>query len=174
MDGKQHSKIYLTVKDITLIAMLSAILFIQEEALTFIPNIQLTIFLIVLYSKKLKFYKTTIIVACHVVLDNIFMGSFNLFYTPTMFIGWMFLPIFIKLFCKKIENPFLLGLVGALGGFVYSWMYILPNYFIYNINPLIYLSTDYIFELILAGCGFITVLLLYKPCAKLFDLLKIN
>ena len=33
------------VKDITIIAILAAILFVQEQALSFLPNIQLTVFL---------------------------------------------------------------------------------------------------------------------------------
>ena len=42
------------VKDITIIAAFAAILFIQEQALSFLPNIQLTVFLLVLYSKVFK------------------------------------------------------------------------------------------------------------------------
>ena len=150
--------------------MLATILFVQEEALTGIPNIQLTIFLILLYSKKLGWYKTSIIVCIHVLLDNLVMGSFNLLYTPAMFIGWMFIPTFITLFCKKVENPFLLGLVGALSGFVYSWIFIIPRVFIYKINVLAYLISDIPFEITLALCGCITTWILYKPCSKLFDL----
>ena len=98
MAGKQNKKSWITVRDITDIAVLACILFIQEELLTFLPNIQLTIFLLILYSKKLGFIRTSIIVAIHVILDNLVMGSFNLVYTPAMFIGWMTIPILICLF----------------------------------------------------------------------------
>ena len=74
-------------KDLTLIALLATIIFVQEQMLAFLPNIQLTVFLLVLYSKKIGFIRTSIICLIHVVLDNMVMGSFNVFYMPFMFVG---------------------------------------------------------------------------------------
>ena len=68
-------KTNLSAKDIAVIAILAVVLFIQEEVLTFLPNVQLTVFLIVLYTKKLGFKKTTIIILIHVILDNLVMGA---------------------------------------------------------------------------------------------------
>ena len=104
MDGNNKK---FSVRDIALIAILSTILFVQEQVLTFLPNIRLTVFLLVLYSKKLGFIRTTIIVIIHVLLDNLFMGSMNLVYTPAMFVGWMLIPIIICTLFKKTESPFL-------------------------------------------------------------------
>lgn len=174
MDGRANNKIIITTKDIAFIAMCAAILFIQEELLTFIPNVQLTIFLLVLFSKKLGFFRTTIIVIIHVLLDNLVMGSLNLFYTPAMFIGWMFIPIVISCFCKNIENPILLGVFGCICAFLYCWTFIVPNVVLYKIDPVAYLLSDIIFELILAACGFITTAILYSPCSNLFDRLGIT
>ena len=47
-----RKKTFETIKDLIILALLATILYVQEEVLTFLPNIQLTIFLIVLYSKK--------------------------------------------------------------------------------------------------------------------------
>ena len=104
MDGRQNNKVILTVKDMALIAMFAAILFIQEEALTFIPNVQLTVFLLVFYSKRLGFIRTTLIIIIHVILDNLVMGSFSVIWTPAMFVGWMLIPIVICTIFRKIEN----------------------------------------------------------------------
>ena len=52
----------ITIRDITIIVVLTAILFVQEAILSFIPNFQLTVFLVILYSKKLGTLKTTIII----------------------------------------------------------------------------------------------------------------
>ena len=41
----------LSTKDIVLIGAFAAVLLIQKELLAFIPNVSLTVFLIVLYSK---------------------------------------------------------------------------------------------------------------------------
>ena len=47
-------------RSITLIALFIALIFIQEQLLSFIPNIQLTFFLIILFSKKTKAYRINI------------------------------------------------------------------------------------------------------------------
>ena len=168
MDGK-NSKFALTVKDITMIALLAAILFVQEEAFAFIPNVQFTVFFLVLYSKKLGFFRTSIIVSIHVILDNLVMGSFSLLYTPAMFVGWMFIPILFCTVFKKTEIPVILAIGALLCGFLYSWTFVVPNVIVYSMNPLVYLASDVLFEIILSACGFLTVLLLYKPVAKIFD-----
>ena len=77
--AESRKKTSFTVHDISLIALFAAVLFIQEELLTFIPNVQLTIFINIVF-KKVWFLKTTIITIIHVVLDNLVMGSFNVIY----------------------------------------------------------------------------------------------
>ena len=127
------------VYDIALIASLTAILFVQEQLLSSIPGVQLTIFLLVLFSKKLGFIRSALIVVVHVVLDNIYMNSFSLFYTPAMLVGWLIIPITICSIFKKVESSFCLGLLGVLYAFIYCWLFIIPNYFILNIGPIEYL-----------------------------------
>ena len=56
-------------KDIVFIAACISIVFVQEQILSFLPNIQLTVLLLVLFSKKLGFIKTTIFVFIHSLLD---------------------------------------------------------------------------------------------------------
>lgn len=167
-----RKKTSFTVHDISLIALFAAVLFIQEELLTFIPNVQLTIFLLILYSKKFGFLKTTIITIIHVVLDNLVMGSFNVIYFPSMLIGWMIIPIVTCTLIRKIDAPVILAIAGGIFAFTYSWSFILPNFIVYHINPIAYLVSDLLFEGILAVCGFVSTLILYKPCSNLFDKLQ--
>ena len=68
----------MSVKRIVRIAILASILFVQEFALSFIPNIQLTQCLIAIYYYSLGLVDTLFIVTIHVFLDNLTMGSFNL------------------------------------------------------------------------------------------------
>ena len=74
MDGNRLIK---STKDITIIAVMTTILFVQEQLLASLPGIQLTVFLIVLFSKKLGLAKTSIIIVLHVLLDNFYMSSFS-------------------------------------------------------------------------------------------------
>ena len=159
----------ITIKDITLIALLTTILFVQEQLLSILPNIQLTVFLLVLYSKKLGFIKTTIICFIHVLLDNLIMGSFNVIYMPFMFIGWMIIPISLNTIFKKVNSNILLAFLGLLFSFLYCWIYIIPNTLILEVSFISYLVADILWEVLLSTSSFLTILLLYEPCSNLFD-----
>ena len=154
-------------KDITIIAVFSAILFVQELALSFIPNVQLTVFLLVLYSKVFGFKKTTIIILIHTILDNLVMGSLNLIYFPFMLIGWLIIPIVTTTILKKTNNIIVLAIFGVIFSLTYCWIFMIPNVLFYEINVLVYLSTDIVFEIVLAISSFLTILWLYYPCSKL-------
>lgn len=155
------------VQDITIIAAFTAILFIQEQALSFLPNIQLTVFLLVLYSKVFKLWKVLIMIVIHVLLDNLFMGSFSIYYFPFMLIGWLVIPLVINIFFKNNENPIILAIVGFCCSFIYCWMFALPQVLFTETNLIVYLTADFLFEVILAISSFLTILWLFKPCYKI-------
>lgn len=155
------------VKDITIIAILAAILFVQEQALSFLPNIQLTVFLLVLYSKVFKLWKVLLIIFIHVLLDNLFMGSISIYYLPFMFLGWSTVPIVINVFFKDNDNPIILAIVGFGCSFIYCWMFAIPQVLFTETSLIAYLAADVLFEVILAVSSFITILWLFKPCYKI-------
>ena len=157
----------LTVKNITTISVFTTLLFVQEQALTFLPNFQLTVFFLVLYSKTLGLKKTMIIITIHVILDNIFMGSFNIIFVPFMFIGWILIPIVLETFCKNIEDNIGLALISIPLSLIYCWLFIIPNIIVYNIKPMVYLMADIVWEIILVTSSFLSILLLYDPCSKI-------
>lgn len=168
MDG---NKVLKSTKDIAIIAVMTAILFIQEQLLTSLPGIQLTVFLLILFSKKFGLGKTLVIVVLYVTLDNLYMSSFSLMYTPTMLVGWLIIPLTLCIIFKKVESPIILGVFGIIYSFIYSWLYIIPNYLIIHIDPIAYLISDIIFEIILALCSFASIVLLYRPCSKFMDMM---
>ena len=168
MAGRSN-RFTLTVRDITLIALLAVILFVQEEALTFIPGLQFTVFLLIFYSKKLGLWRTSIIVLVHVFLDNLVMGSFSLIYTPFMFIGWIIIPLTMCTLFKRVENSIVLGLLGALYSFIYCWLFFIPDCAIYGIGLIPKFLSDVLFEVLMAVMSFLSLLLLYKPLSKILD-----
>ena len=159
----------LSIKQLTLIALLAVILFVQEEVLTFLPNIQLTIFLLVLYGKKLSLKENVLIIVIHVLLDNLVMGSFNMLYMPFMLIGWLVIPISLHTIFKEVNDTIPLAFLGILFSLIYSWLYIIPNVLVLHVNFTHYLMADILFEVVLAGSSFLSILLLYEPCSKVFD-----
>ena len=157
------------VRDITLIAIFTALLFIQEQILSFIPNVQLTFFLLILYSKKLKFINSFIICFIYVLLDNLLTISSYPIFIPFMLIGWLIIPITINTIFKKVESNVCLALLGILFSLVYSWSLIIPGCILFNMKFITYLKGDIIYELLLMISSFITILILYNPCSKIFD-----
>ena len=72
----RKSKNPITVKELCILAFLTVVLFIQEELFTFIPNFQFTFLLLAIYVVVLGYKRTSLIVLAHVLLDNLFMGSY--------------------------------------------------------------------------------------------------
>lgn len=153
---------------IAYIAILTAILFIQEELLTFIPNVQFTFFLLVLYSKILKFRYVSLIVIIHVILDSLFMSSFNLIYMAPMFIGYLFIPIMINLFFKKIDNELVLASFGFVASIFYALCFAIITTLTTDVNFKLYIIADIPFTLILSFTSFLSILWLYRPLKKIF------
>lgn len=165
----------LQIYDIVLISLLTSFLFVQEQLLTFIPNVQLTIFIIVLYSKKLGLIKTSLIVTIHVLLDSFYTSSFGIIYTPYIFIGLMLIPLTLTTIFKKINNHILLGLLGIVYSIIYSWLFLIPFVFILEVNPYLYIASDIPFQILLSASSFLSIIVLYEPTSNLFDhLLKKN
>lgn len=158
----------ITIKDMVIIALLSALLFVLELALQVLPNIQLTVLLIVLFSKKLGLIRTSIIVLIHTLLDS-FVNGFSIIYFPVMLIGWLIIPITLTTIFKKVEEPIYLALLGVLYSFLYSWIFAITSVIVANVNFFDYLLADILFELLLASSSFLSILWLYKPLSLFYD-----
>ena len=151
-----------SIRHITLAAMLLAVLYVQELLLSGLPNIQLTVVLIMVYAAVLPLSLSLPIVIGYVLLDNLLFGTISLIYTPAMFFSWMLLAIVAKLLSKKSFYA-ILGFA-VLFAFLYGWSFIPANIMVQGItNFWPYLWADLPFELIMALSNFVSVLLLYRP-----------
>ncbi len=157
------------IKDAALIAVLTSILFVQQLALSFMPNVQFTTLLLVLYAKVIGFKKTSLIVVIHVMAVNILspFGPVLPIQIPAMLIGWFLVPFLLTTIFRKFNSAWSLAIFGFFFGFVYCWMYIPASVFILDIPFLTYLYADIVFELIFAVSNFLTILWLYEPLKKL-------
>ena len=151
-----------SVRDIVVISILTAILFVQEQVLAFLPNVQLTVFLIVLYSKTLGFKKTAIIVVLHILFDMV-LGGFNILYLLPMLVGWLSIPVLLSTIFKKTDSLIVLGLIGVLCSFIYSWSFVFIEVVVMKSNFTAYLIADLPFEVILACSSFLSIIWLYQP-----------
>ncbi len=157
------------IKDAALIAILASILFVQQLALSFLPNVQFTTLLIVLYSRVIGFKKTSLVVVLHVLAVNILspFGPVILMQIPAMLIGWLLIPFLLHTVFKKAKSAWALAIFGFFFGFVYGWLFIPVSVWLLDIPFLSYLYADVLFEIIMGVSNFLTILWLYAPLKKL-------
>jgi len=162
------------VKDLVIISSLTAVLIIMESMLTFIPFFQLTICLLVLYSKKIGSLKCTLIIILYVIVDVLLHGTYDILSVFVMILGWLSIPLLIRLFSKNHENVWILGLLGILSSLIYSWLFIIYFVVFYQLDPIVYFINDIPYELGMIISSFLSIVILYKPLSYLFNQFKIN
>lgn len=151
--------------------MLLAILFVQEQLLAFDINVQLTVLLIAVYAAILPPALLYPVIVGYVLLDNLFMGSFNLLYTPAMLAAWLFFAGLMRAFRKGALWK--KTLAATLFGFVYGWFFAIPFAISFGFDRLWpYLVADFFpAEVTMAAVDLVTVLFLYEPLRKLLSTL---
>ena len=164
-------KAKLTTFRIIRIALFTAIIFVQEEIMTFLPNVQFTQCLIAIYYFSFGLLDTIAIVSIHVLLDNLFMGSLSIIYTPAMLIGWLSL-VFICHALRKCKNKYIIASAVGLHGIIYSWCFVVTSVFIMKVEFVPYIIADIPFEIILVINGFLTTFLLLNPLTKVLKKLE--
>ena len=153
-----------------MVALSVAIVFTLEQFLVFIPNVQLTVLLIILFVSVFSFKDSIILITSYVLLDSLYMGGFNVFYMVPMFLAWYLIPISYHTFLRKTKSELKLAWFALGFGFVYGWMFIPFNMIQTGIpNFIPYLIADLPFELVMGIVGFVTVLWLYKPLYEVLN-----
>ncbi len=151
-----------SIRSIALAAILLALLVVQEELLVALPNIQLTVALIILYAYFMPYRILIPLITGYVILDSLYMGSLNFIYFPAMLLAWLFLGCLARLLRNK--PVYVLVILGGLFGFVYGWFFIPARMIEQGISifwP--YLMADLPFEILMAANNVWTVILVYVP-----------
>ncbi len=163
-------------KRLLMISLSLAILFTQEQLLLFLPNVQFSVLLIILFVSVYNFKESMILITAYVFLDSLYLGGFNVFYMIPMLLAWYIIPISYHTILFKTKNEVTLAIFALVFGFIYGWMFIPFNMIQTGITNFIpYLIADIPFELIMATTGFLTVLWLFKPLYKvLTEVININ
>lgn len=152
-----------TIQNIVVYAVFTAILFVQEQILSFLPNIQLTVFLIVVYTKVVGGIPTLIITVIHILLDCMLNGGMSPHILIPMCIGWLIIPITLGFLFKTVENPLILALFGILYSICYSMCFTLFNCLFLEMDIKAYIVSDIPFVILLSLSSFVSILLLYEP-----------
>lgn len=158
------------IKDVAQIAILAVIIFGIEAALMFLPNVQVTVLLIVVYSKVFNLKKSILIVTIYTILDNLLF--LNIYYLPFMLVGWLVIPVSLNTVFKKVNNVYILATLSIFYVLFYSLMYVVADVIILKIGFLERMLSDSIFVMIFIVSSFVSILWLYEPLKKL--LLKLE
>ena len=147
--------------------MLLAVLVSQEYVMSFIPQVSLTVVLIILYAKYLSYKELIPLIVAYVFIDNLLMGSLNLVYTIPMLISWPLLAIVARAIRNKpIYLSFIWGIVFS---FMYGWIFIPFNMIMMsNFRVWAYLVADLPFEIAMAASSAATIWFFYEPIDALF------
>ena len=160
---KYNAKI--TTKELCVLAFMTAILFVQEQLLSFIPNVQFTFMLISLYTVVFGLKRTSIIVFVHVLLDNIIMGSINPVVMLPMLIGYEILALLV--YFVKNKGLVLITIMSVIGTIIYCFSFLVANTLFLDVNFIAYFIADIPFQILLITSTIITMMYAYKPLEKI-------
>ena len=159
-----------TTYNLILSSLLVSILFVQEELLTFIPGVQFTFLLLMIIGAVMGMKWGTLIVICHVILDNVVMGSLVPNIMIPMFLGYE-ITLLIGFILK--EKKLWLNCIGCiLSIIIYTQLFALSSIIFLDIDYLVYMTGDISFTVILIIFSTLTIIWLYKPLIKLLNKIK--
>lgn len=109
---------------LAIVALFTSIVFVTEQIVAGIPNVQLTVFLLIFYTRVLGFKKTLIIVVLHTFLDNVYNGTLMFHLVIPMTIGWSLIPILLSTVFKRFNTTLTLSIFAFVFGFIYGIIFI--------------------------------------------------
>lgn len=126
----------LTVKELILFSYLSAIILVLKEVLSFLPNIELVSFFIIIYSLIYR-YKAFYITIIYLLIFSLING-FNLWSIPYFF-TWLFICLLTNLFFNILKDRYILiSIYSAIIGFFFSLFYTISNFILFGFNTAFY------------------------------------
>jgi energy-coupling factor transport system substrate-specific component len=151
----------MTIDRMMKISSMASIVVVLEKMLEFLPNIQLTVVLLMAFIFFLSLSESFILVTVYTMLD-ILLGGISLYALP-MFVAWNLFAL-IVFFAKG--NRVKLLIIGILFPIFYSLVLGLPYIYMLNIDFRLYYLADIPFTLIFIASNIVTILWLYKMIVK--------
>jgi len=139
------------------------IIFVMELSLSFLPNIQVTTLLMIVFATNYKLKYVVTLTFGYVFLNGMAYG-FSL-YLVSMLVGWLVLNVTINLLHTR--NLHVLTLSSLLFGLFYGMFFVPINVLLTGVDFWAYIMADIPFALLFAASNILTVLYLYKPIDKI-------
>lgn len=182
MKGKSENlskKVKITIKDITLIGMMVAVIEVCKAAFMALPNFELTTFWLIMFT--LYFGRKIIFaVPVFILIEGCIFG-FGLWWITYLYI-WFLLVFFTWLF-RKQDSLLCYSVLASAFGFLFGFFCAVPYVVIGAVNGSITSGLYAGFTWWVAGIpwdivhgisNFVIMLVLYKPVKKVMDRLKLK
>ena len=153
------------VRELCFLALMAAVLFVQETLLSSLPNIQLTVLLLMVYAATVGLSKAILVMTVHVLLDNLLWGSMSPVQISAMWIGWLFVLVIGYALRKRSLALIVAGSVA--GSILYCLTFALFQSLFLKVDIVAYLIADILFEVLLCCSSAVTVTFLYRPAQTL-------
>ena len=149
------------VKSIVVAALLGAVLFICQVALSFLPNIELVSVLVIFYTLAFPFKTVILGIYAFVFAEGLLYG-FGLWWINYLYV-WCILAL-ITLLLKNCRSYFVYAAVNAGFGLCFGALCAIPTIFLSGLKAgVAYWISGIPFDILHGVGNFITALLLLKP-----------
>ena len=178
-DKRKESKLKIGIKDITLIGMMVAVIEVCKAALSFLPNIELTTFWLILFTLYFG-RKILFVVPVFILIEGCIYG-FGLWWVMYLYV-WPLLIFLVWIF-RKQESMVFYSILSAMFGFLFGFFCAIPYVVIGAADGGIRNGLYAGFTWWVAGIpwdiahgigNFVLMMVLYKPVQMLMNKLRIN
>ena len=156
----------LTVKELVLIALLSALLIVAQVGLAFLPNIEVVSILIILYTLFFK-KKTLYVIYIFALLQGLIYG-FGIWWIMYLYV-WTILWG-ITLLLKEEKNPIIWAFISGFFGLFFGTLCSVPYFISGGVGMgLSWIASGLMMDIIHGIGNFFVALLLFKPLHNAFQ-----
>ena len=167
--SKKPEGLKVSIKDIVLIAMMSAILFTVQIVIAGLPNIELVTLLIIIYTLVFK-WRTIAIIYVFAVLQGLVYG-FGPWWIMYLYI-WTIL-YFIVMVMRKNTSITVWAVIAGIYGFIFGALCSLVYFFMGGLNTVIaFWIAGIKFDIIHGLANFVICFTLFKPLHTILNKLK--
>ena len=156
----------LTVKELVLIALLSALLLVSQVGLAFLPNIEVISLLVILYTLFFK-KKTLYIIYIFALLEGLIYG-FGIWWIMYLYV-WTILWGIALLF-RTEKNPAIWAFISGFFGLFFGTLCSVPYFITGGVSMgLSWIASGLMMDIIHGVGNFFVALLLFKPLYAAFQ-----
>ena len=160
------SRTSVTVRELVICSMLTAILLISKAVLSFLPNIELISFFCILYTLYFG-KKALLIIGCFIAVEGLAFG-FGMWWFGYL-IAWPLLWA-ISMSLRKIRSVLLWTVVSGAFGLLFGMLCAIPYLFVGGLSAAAsYWLAGIPFDLTHCFGNCVVMALLYHPMRRLFD-----